>query len=111
MKDYLADETLRNHRNHKIFERLLKRAIGKCDVLVAHHLTFTTDGDEPNEIPSADTLIFDVELMGKVFGDRAYNIMQSLSVRKVDSRDAFLEHYLDGLDLEEAGVKADISHT
>lgn len=97
MKDYLSAENARNHRNHKIYERLLKAATGAGEVLIVHHLTFMIPGQEANEIPSADTLIFDLELMTNVFGSKAQSVMQQLAVCNVDTRDALLEQYMDSL--------------
>lgn len=94
MKDYLLAENQRNHRNHLLYQRLMRLALGECDLLVAHHLTFTYKDEEPNEIPSADTLIFDIELMKKVFGTRAQDVTSHLAALNVDARDAMLDVYV-----------------
>lgn len=102
MKDYLLAENTRNHQNHKVYERLLRAAIQPdCDVLIGHHLTFTLPEGEPNEIPSADTLIFDFELMKKVFGSRAASIVEHLAVLSCTQRDLMLEEYLNLRDSRE----------
>lgn len=97
MKDYLGYENERNKHNAALYTELMKRAIGQdCAVLIGHHLTFEIGGDleTENEIPSADTLLFDHELMGKVFGDRAGTIMLHLASVPVPERDQLLARYL-----------------
>lgn len=97
MKDYLASEHDRNVHKHRTFERLLRLAFGPdVSVLVAHHITFTLEpGGEPNEIPSADTAMFDHEIMGRAFGKvEMFALMAYLAVAKLESRDALLEDYI-----------------
>lgn len=106
MKDFLTTENKRNHDAHRIFERFLHRAVGECEVLVGHHIIFLQEGQEPNEIPSADCLCFSPDLMGAVFGaDKAKNIMLTLAHRVPEERDRVLADFLDALDLEDpAGI-------
>lgn len=102
MRDFLISENQRNHDGHRTFERFLYRAVGKCEVLVAHHIVFLIEGQEPNEIPSADTLWFDSTLMGKVFGEeKAKSIMLTLAHRTPELRDKVAADFLDALDLED----------
>lgn len=100
MKNYLQYENERNQRNHKLYERLMRLAFGKdATILVAHHLNFELVGDEePTEIPSADTLMFDHQLMQKVFGDNFYFYVAQLAVRPVEQRDVHLAFLLDKLE-------------
>lgn len=104
--DFLMVENKRNHDAHRIFERFLHRAVGPCDVLVAHHIVYIPKGtDEPTEIPSADTLCFNPTLMGTVFGAKAPALMLTLAKRPPELRDRVLADFLDELDLEDpAGV-------
>lgn len=103
MKNYLAYELQRNHDNKHLYEELLKRAQKGCAVLVAHHITFTPAGEEDgNEIPSADTLLFDHEIMQAVFGEAAGPIMVALVLAPVEKRDQRLQEYLQ--DLKDAEV-------
>lgn len=103
-KDFLVFENQRNHDGHKTFERFLRKALGKeVEVLVAHHIVYLVEGEEPNEIPSADTLCFSPELMGAVFGERkAGQIMLTLAHRTPELRDKVLADFLDAQDLEDA---------
>src|SRR5271167_3031313 len=95
MKDFLGYENARNKRNAALYCALIKAALGECDVLVGHHLTFEINGDldTENEIPSADCLMFDHDLMTKIFGNEALSIMGHLALTPVESRDAVLAAY------------------
>lgn len=88
MKDYLGDENARNKKHAALYERMIKQAFGATnDVLVGHHLTFEVHGniDTENEIPAADTLLFDHPLMTACFGkERALKIMQAIAVLPAD---------------------------
>jgi hypothetical protein len=104
-KDWLGFENNRNKRNAALYERLIKRAIGAehVAVLIGHHLTFEINGDlsTENEVPSADCLMFDHFLMGRVFGKHALNIMRNLASVDCEARDTMLDGYLR---MAEAGV-------
>lgn len=101
MKNYLESENARNQRNHKLFETLLKRACGsdKAMVLIGHHLTFELPEEAPNEIPSADCLMFDHDLMKVVFPDDYLNVIQTLAMTPTAARDAMLAHILEEREL------------
>ena len=69
---------------------------------MAHHIVYLVDGEEPNEVPSADTLCFSPELMGAVFGEtKGKQIMLTLAHRTPELRDKVLADFLDALDLED----------
>lgn len=99
MKDYLGFENQRNKSNAALYERLLKVALKRDDVavLIGHHITFELGGDlsTENEIPSADCLMFDHDLMTSVFGEKAVQIMRVLASLPCEHRDATLKFYLD----------------
>ena len=98
LKDYLGYENQRNKDHAALYTRLMQKAIGgNVAVLIGHHLTFEINGDlaTENEIPSADTLMFDHDLMTKVFGPRAIHVMIHLASVPCEQRDAMLVHYLD----------------
>lgn len=101
-KDFLQFENQRNHDDHITFNRFLQKAVGPCEVLVAHHIVFLVGDEEPNEIPSADALMFNPELMGAVFGEKAMGIMLTLAHRIPELRGKVLKDFLDALDLEAA---------
>lgn len=102
MKDFLVAENERNHKNHKIYEQLLRRACGTPTVYIGHHLTFVEEGCDGNEIPSADTVIFSLELMTKAFGSHAKPIMLALCCKTADERDRMLGVFLEEYPVEEA---------
>lgn len=96
-KDYLDAENVRNKSNHGVYEKFLRRAVGEPDanVLIVHHLTVKTKDQDPNEIPSADTMMFCHELMKAVFGAKAQEYMQRLAAVPVERRDALLAQLLE----------------
>lgn len=99
IKDYLGTELARNKRNAALFTRMIELAYGHDDeIMIAHHLTFELNHDlnTMNEIPSADTLIFDHDAMTKIFGLKAYDVMRDLASLPVDGglRDTALERLL-----------------
>lgn len=92
-KKYIGDEIQRNKSSAHLFAAMVRIAFGKDDpVMVGHHIGFEigNDLDTENEIPSADTLIFDHDIMGAVFGDKAIETMQALAAIPVAKRDAEL---------------------
>lgn len=106
LKDYLNYENERNHKNHALYERLMRRALGQdTQILVKHHLTFEVAGQEPNEVPSADTLMFDHDLMTKVFGHRALAVMAQLAIRAAEERDEKLLWWLERVEAESTGAE------
>lgn len=75
---YLSGEGKRNRHNADLFQALLCRAWGmNCSVMTGHHVAFLFNGDlsTEDEIPSADCLLFDLEIMDAVFGVRDRHIM------------------------------------
>jgi hypothetical protein len=99
-KDYLTAEEARNKDSADLFQALVQRAFGTSDdVSVGHHISFQPHGKvkELNEIPSADTAIFDHVLMGEVFGDQAIPLMQALAALPCERRDAKLREVFEAL--------------
>lgn len=110
MKDYLNSENERNHHNHALYERLLRLAFGPdVSVLVGHHLTFTLEaGGDPNEIPSADTTMFDHDLMARAFGTPGcYEVMAQLALEPAVQRDRRLEDFVTVQERMRAGKQAE----
>lgn len=98
IKSYLHFEGERNRKNATLFEKMIKHAYGeKNAVICGHHLTFEFDGDltTENEIPAADTLIFDHEIMEANFGDDAYMVMQACAAVRAEYRDELLQQHYD----------------
>jgi hypothetical protein len=99
MKDYLVAENQRNRRNAPLYTEILRRCYGDTQVVVGHHVSFDAT-TEPNEIPSADTLLFDHEIMGRVFGERSIPIMRELASVPAEDRDMILKGHLENLKVE-----------
>lgn len=104
-KYWLQAENDRNTHHGDVFIDLIKRAFGVDEVvMVGHHFVFEPKGSMAaldlthlNEIPSADTLIFDHDIMGEVFGEDAERIMVQCALAKVADRDALVREALDRL--------------
>lgn len=107
MKDWLSWENDRNKRFAALYVGIMKRAFEKPEVIIGHHLTFELNEDlnTENEIPSADTLMFDHYIMTKVFGDQAISIMHHLAATPCESRDAVLACYWGNLNGENAELE------
>lgn len=92
-KDYLSYENDRNRQHAQLYVDIVKDALG-CEwaVLVGHHILYEKDGnvETEGEIPSADTLMFDHEIMTAVFGSDAIPLMQELVAVPASERDAIL---------------------
>jgi hypothetical protein len=96
MKDYLGTENARNKEHAQLYADIIRTAFGdEQDVLVGHHLTFETHGDinTENEIPAADTLMFDHDVMHRVFGGNAHVVMTELANTPTEERDAVLARW------------------
>ena len=101
-KYYLQAENDRNVHHGDLFIELVKRAFGADEVVrVGHHFVFepaeamkNLDLTKLNEIPSADTMLFDHDIMHAVFGDQAVNYMQRLASVPVEARDVVLRELL-----------------
>ena len=91
--DWLATETERNKKYAPLYTAIIKKAYG-CNeaVLIGHHLCFEHDNDisTEDEIPSADSLIFDHDIMRTVFGDNAASVISTLALSPVSVRDDML---------------------
>lgn len=96
MKDYLSFENARNKEHAQLYINLIQRAMSGCAVFIGHHLAFELNGDlaTENEIPSADTLLFDHDIMTAVFGNDAKVVMRKLAEVPVGDRDTLLNTLL-----------------
>lgn len=95
-KPYIPFEIARNQANVPMFRAMIRMAYGRNDaVLIGHHLGFEVGDDysTENEIPSADTLIFDHDIMRAVFGADAIRVMQALAALPVGPRDSKLREF------------------
>lgn len=99
VKDFLGAENARNKANAALYEDMLRLAYPgeEIAVLVGHHICFEFDKnlDTENEIPAADTLIFDHDLMLLVFGINYLTVIADLAQLPADKRDALLRVKVD----------------
>jgi hypothetical protein len=92
-REYIGEEIARNKANSDLWVAMVRIAYGHNDpVMVGHHIGFEIGNDftTENEIPSADTLIFDHVIMGAVFGESAVDIMSELARLPTAKRDSAL---------------------
>lgn len=95
-KDYLTFENERNKRYAWLYRDLVQHAFGgDWQTLVGHHVLYQQGSnlETEGEIPSADTLMFDHDIMHAVFGRDCIEIMRELASVPCDQRDALLERY------------------
>jgi hypothetical protein len=91
-------ENDRNAENSKLFSDIIKEACEVDQVIVAHHLVYVKqDTDEKGfkiqiveEIPSADSLIFDHEVAEKIWGPNFHEVLADLATTPLPQRDAKL---------------------
>lgn len=98
-----AWENDRNQNKRDLFKAIIREVYGAQDVIVAHHLAYVAqeerveDGrqyhyEQVEEIPSADTLIFDHDAARKLWGEAHYlNVLARLAMEPVACRDDVLE--------------------
>ncbi len=95
-------ENCRNAIGSDLFKRVLREVYNVQDVIIAHHLVYVkterhADGFEyqiVEEVPSADTLIFDHEIARKLFGGSFRNQLCKLACEPVETRDALFAELL-----------------
>jgi len=91
-------ENDRNAEHADLFKDIIREAFGVTDVIVAHHLVYVVtekrDGFDytiVEEIPSADSLIFDHDIAKKLWGAERYKeVLAALAVEPVETRDDLL---------------------
>lgn len=96
-------ENDRNARNAPLYKKIIREVYGVHDVIIAHHLVYVStekrhDGfvyQIVQEIPSADTLIFDHNVAKHLFGDCFRSNLAALACEPADSRDALLQRMVD----------------
>lgn len=93
-----AYENDRNADSAELFKAIIREAYGCHDVIIAHHLVYVTEEHREGfayqiieEVPSADSLIFDHEVAKKIWGeDRWEKILMRLAIEPVATRDKLL---------------------
>jgi hypothetical protein len=97
-KIYLREEGQRNRRNAALYDRIVRLVFGADNaVITGHHINFQLGGDieTENEIPAADTLLFDHDVMTELLGADATEVMQTLAGIRPEFREEYLDSYLD----------------
>lgn len=91
-------ENDRNALYSDLYKAIIREVYGVQDVIIAHHLVYVTtevrDGftyQIVQEIPSADTLIFDHYVAHTLWGDKYRDKLTLLAHAPVERRDALLE--------------------
>jgi hypothetical protein len=65
-------------------------------VVVGHHIIYKQEGISPQEIPSADYLIFNHDIAQKIWGWKWCEVLTKLALEPVATRDALLHKLYDG---------------
>lgn len=108
---FLSGEGKRNRANADLFQAMLIVAWGSgCSVITGHHVSFLFDGDlaTEDEIPSADCLLFDHDIMAELFPADYLDIMTHIAPLQRYER----ENYVRALMIErhpECGVQPKIT--
>jgi hypothetical protein len=93
-------ENDRNAASRDLFKAIIREVYGVEDVIVAHHLTYEKDDKRGEfsfsvveEIPSADTLIFDHDAAKKLWGDQWRVVLSRLALEPCETRDKLLGEF------------------
>ncbi len=95
-------ENTRNAIGSDLFKSVIREVYDVQDVIIAHHLVYVkterhADGFEyqiVEEIPAADTLIFDHDIARKLFGPGFKIELTKLACEPVETRDALFAELL-----------------
>lgn len=91
-------ENDRNGENNELYKAIIREAYGVQDVICGHHLVYQVEDKRADgftytfveEIPSADTLIFDHDVALKIWGDNFMSILMVLACEPIATRDKLL---------------------
>jgi hypothetical protein len=95
-------ENARNAKHRQLFSDMIREAYGADQVIIAHHLVYVAgekrienglefDYQIVEEIPSADTLIFDHDAAKTIWGERYWQgVLVKLAMLPVEARDQLL---------------------
>jgi hypothetical protein len=91
-------ENDRNSQSSDLFKAIIREAYGVKDVICAHHLVYVRDEKREDgfdyqvvqEVPSADTLIFDHDVAKTIWGDKWQERLIRLALEPVATRDNLL---------------------
>lgn len=98
MKEWIMVEGRRNKQNAALYATLVCGSYGQSfEMFIGHHLAYKQKHEEIttlSEIPSADTLLFDHEIMIDVFDVRALDVMAQLARTPAVHREGLLAQML-----------------
>jgi uncharacterized membrane protein len=97
-------ENHRNGDNADLYKAIIREAYGVTDVICGHHLVYQVEDKRADgftytfveEVPSADTLIFDTDVAQKLWGDKWKSVLTILAVTPIAERDALLHDFYYG---------------
>lgn len=94
-----AYENDRNAEYASLYKDMIREVYGVSDVICGHHLVYEKEDKRDDgftyqiieEIPSADTLIFDHAAAKVIWGDNGFkNVLSRLACEPVETRDNLL---------------------
>jgi hypothetical protein len=100
-----AWENDRNNENADLYKAIIREAYGVSDVICGHHLVYQYEDKRQDgftyqvieEIPSADTLIFDHAVAKKLWGEQDYmTYLAALACEPCETRDELLAKFFYG---------------
>lgn len=91
-------ENDRNGENADLYKALIREAYGVTDVICGHHLVYQVEDKRSDgftytfveEIPSADTMIFDHKVAQKIWPTCWKAVLVKLALEPIETRDALL---------------------
>lgn len=91
-------ENDRNGENSTLYKAIIREAFGVTDVICGHHLVYEVEDKRADgftyqiieEIPSADTLIFDHNVAKKIWGNAWQDNLVKLALEPCATRDKLL---------------------
>jgi hypothetical protein len=97
-------ENDRNAENADLYKAIIREAYGVTDVICGHHLVYQVEDKRADgftytfveEVPSADTLIFDTDVAQRLWGDKWKSVLSILAVTPIAERDALLHDFYYG---------------
>lgn len=97
-----AYENDRNAAGADLFKAIIREVYGVQDVIIAHHLVFVTEERGADgfmyqiveEIPAADTLIFDHDIARRLWGVAWPDKLMQLALEPPETRDKLLAQLL-----------------
>lgn len=91
-------ENDRNTENAQLFKDIIRKVYGVKDVICGHHLVYEKEDKRDDgftyqiieEIPSADSLIFDHSVAQILWGDGFKDVLMKLACEPCETRDKLL---------------------